>query len=140
VRGDQRRVEVEDHTLRRSACGPRPLARPGARHADRVALTLTDLKQHPPRRRARRDLAEHRDLIAERAQVRDAAPAIGDHHRQIAEHPPRRMRATPLAGMRKAVLQRVRQTDLVGQQREHRGPRTRRQTLTVRHDFYRATS
>jgi hypothetical protein len=59
--------------------------------------------------------AQAHDLVAERTEVRDAAPAIGDHHRQIAEHPPRWVRAAPLTRMRQTVLQRAREADLVGQ-------------------------
>jgi len=69
VRCEERRVEVEDHLLGRSASSPRTFAGLGARDADRVALAIADLKQHASRRRARRDLAEQRDLVAQRTEI-----------------------------------------------------------------------
>ncbi len=40
---------------------------------------------HPEGRRVRGDLAEERLLVAHRAQVRQAVPSIGEHHRQVAD-------------------------------------------------------
>jgi hypothetical protein len=48
---------------------PRTLASLGARHADRIALVLADLKQHPPRRRSRRDTAKQGNLAAQRTEI-----------------------------------------------------------------------
>jgi hypothetical protein len=72
MRGDRRRVKVEDHLLGRRA-----------RRASK--LSVADGQQHPPRGRDPRDVPEQRRLGAERDQVRQAAPAVGHHHRQIAK-------------------------------------------------------
>jgi hypothetical protein len=47
------------------------------------------------------------------------------------------MRAVPLTRVRERTFQRPSQADLLGQQRHHRGPRTRRQALAVRDNSYR---
>ena len=46
---------------------------------------------------------EQRVLLPDRAEVRDALAAVGEHHREIADHPARIMTTTPLLDRRQAA-------------------------------------
>jgi hypothetical protein len=136
MRGDRRRIKVEDHLRGRRP--RRPSTRSGlrARRAQAIELGLADRQQHSPRRRDRRHRPEQRRLRAQSNQIRHAAPAIGQHHRQIAEHPPRLMRRAALARLAERPTERVGQPQPLGRQRQQRGARPRRQPGAVRTDFY----
>jgi hypothetical protein len=125
MRGDRRRIEVEDHFLGSRARRPGPRSRLGARRAQALKLCLTDRQKHPPCGRDRRDVPEQRRLRAERDQVRHAPPAVGQHHRQIAEHPAGIVNRAPLAGLGQRPPERVAQTESLGGQRQQRGARSR---------------
>ena len=122
MRGDRRRIEVEDHF--RGRCAGRPRARPClcARRAHAIELGRADRQQRPPSRRDRRNVAEQRRLGAEGDQIRYAAPAVGQHHRQIAEHPPRVMRRATLARLGQRPPQRVTQPQPLRRQPQHAVP------------------
>ena len=134
MRGDRRRVEVEYHLLGRRP--DRPCPRPGLRGAQPVQLCLAHRQKHPPRRRDRRHLPEQRRLGSERDQIRHAAPAVGQHHRQITEHLPRIVRRAALARIAKRPSKRVGQPEPLGRQRQQRGTRARREPRAVHLDFY----
>ena len=62
---------------RRSVCATQPLK------ARRVTRDPID---EPKRGRRGRDITEQRRLITERAQVAQAVPAVGEHHREVTSH------------------------------------------------------
>ena len=157
--GDQQRMEAEPalvvagrHSLSewavigvaskssttRSGAAPAPHARcPARARARRISQArLTDREHHPPRRRYRGDLTEQRRLASQRGQIREAPPAVGAHHRQIAEHPARVMPTTPLARSRKRSRKRFGQAEPPSHQRQQRRPRPRRQARAVRPHIY----
>jgi hypothetical protein len=142
VRRDQRRVDVDDDPLGPSAGVPRVLARPRASGPQRVeqAPVAGDPIDDPKRRSVRRDLAEQRLLVADRAQIRKAVAPIGEHHRQVAHHPAGIVPAPPLAHPDKAPRQRPCQAQPVGRLGQQRRARVRDQTLSVRPDFYGETA
>jgi hypothetical protein len=136
MRGNRRRVEIEDDLPRCGAGRPRPRTGLSARRSQAVKLSFADRQQHSPRRRDRRDVPEQRRLGAQRDQIRDAASAVGQRHRQIAEHPPGIVRRAALARLGQRPSQRVGQPQPVRRQRQQRRPGTRRQARAVRPDFY----
>ena len=134
---DRRRVELEHHPLRCRPRLPSPLPGPRPRPAYEVELPLADREQHPPRSGDRGDLAEQRRLAGQRRQIGDAPPAVGQHHRQVAEHPPGVMARAPLARARKRPRKHVAETQPLRHERQQRGPRARAQTGAVRPHIYR---
>jgi hypothetical protein len=126
MRGDRRRIEVEDHLGGGGAGAPRPRACLSTRRADALQLCLAERHHDPPRRRDRGDVAKQRRLRAERHQVRHAASAVGQHHRQIAEHAPRIVRRAPLSRPGQRPPQRIGQPEPLRGQRQQRRARPRR--------------
>ena len=137
VHVDRGGVEVEDHPVRRGARRPRPRAsgRPG--RADPSELVLPDREHHPPRRRDRRHIPEQRRLARQGREVRHAPTAVREHHRQVADNPAGIVRRAPLARALKRVAQTAGETDPIGDQRQQRAARPRRQARAVRPDIYR---
>ena len=94
VQVDHRIVQVLPTGLAGGSC--RPVISPRASHArSRAAARATrrpasravvDRVQHPPRRRRRRDRPVQAGLIAQRGDVPDRLPTVGEHHRQIHQH------------------------------------------------------
>jgi hypothetical protein len=99
VRADQRRVDIDDDPLGRSASVPGVLARPRASGPQRAQQLRVggDGIDDPKRRGVRRDLAEQRLLVAHGAQIRKAVAAVGEHHREVADDPAGVVPAAPLA-------------------------------------------
>jgi len=124
IRGGQRRVDV-DHCPFRSrliACllraalwaypelpGPRP--REGDSRAQPVKALPIDRVDHPKRRRVRRHPTEQVALVALSPQISETVPAIGEHHRQVAQHHSRVVRGAPLARGRHRLTERPYQPD-----------------------------
>jgi hypothetical protein len=69
MNADRRRVEIQDHPVRRRARVPRALAgeRPGLTNPFKLALA--DLEQHPPGCRHRREPPEQRALARQHSEV-----------------------------------------------------------------------
>jgi len=116
VRGDQRRVDVDNQRPGRSSTQrERPLARRRARRPDRVEQPdLGDVVDHPPRRRIRRHRPEQRGLVAQAAQVTQRVAADSEHHRQIPHHPARIVPAAPLPEPGQPRRQRPGQPEPIG--------------------------
>jgi hypothetical protein len=97
MRGDQRRVEVDDQRPRRPG-RQRECSRPRLRASgpQRVEQPdLGDVIDDPPRRRIGRHHPEQAALVAQRPQVAQGVAAIGEHHRQIPDHATRIMPGPP---------------------------------------------
>ena len=135
---DQRRVRVDVDPGRSARQLPRARARDAMRGPETLkAVGVTrDPVDHPERRRRRRDLPEQQALVLKSAEVRQAVPAVGEHHRQIPDHAPKVVAGPPRLQIAKAQRQRPRQPRLVGHPREQRAARVRHQALSVRRDFY----
>jgi len=143
ISSGQRRVEVEHRQLATVAPCPALRARtelpcPRSRERDRRAqpreALFLDRVDHPQRGRVRRDIAEQVGLVALSPQVSQALPAVGEHHRQIAQHHPRVVRRAPLAGRRHRPGQRPRQPHPVRDTRQQRTPSMPDLSRTVRPD------
>jgi hypothetical protein len=134
---DQRRVDVDRQPLRRAVELPKPLARPRVRGTQLLQELLGgDPVDDPERGRVRRHLPEQRLLIAHRAEIRHALPAVRQHHCQIPDHPPRIMPTTPLLERSQPQRQRPREPQLVSYLRDQPAARVRHQTRSVRRDLY----
>lgn len=142
VRVDQRRVDIDHDPVRSHPKIPRPLprTRPGRPEHVKQRGIAGDPVDQPKRRRVRCDRPEQRLLITHRAQVRQAVPAIGEHHREIPNHPTGIVTPTPLAHPRQRQRQLAGEADPVSDLAEQRSPRVRDQTLSVRRDIYRETA
>ena len=138
VRSDQRRVHIDRQPLRHAMVPPEPLARPGVRQAQRVKQPRlrSDPVDHAKRGRVRRDRTEQHVLVADRPEIGHALPAVGEHHREIADHPARIMPPTPLLEPRQPQRQCSCEPELVRDLRQQRRARVRHQTSSVRHHFY----
>ena len=139
MRGDQRRVHVDRQPAGRTVQLPEPLACAGVRRAQRVQhpRLRRDSIEHPERGRVRRDRPEQRVLLPDRAEIRDALAAVGQHHREIDDHPAGIMTTTPLLDPRQPARHSAREPELARDLPEQRGPRVRHQPRSVRGDFYR---
>ncbi len=137
VRGDQRRVDVDRQPLGRAMHLPEPLTRAGMR-GTKLAKQLLGRNpvDDPKRGRVRRDRAEQRLLLADRAEIGHALAAIGQHHRQVPDHPTRIMTTLPLLEHCQPHRQPRRQPQLVGHARAQRTTRMRHQARSVRRDIY----
>ena len=118
----ERRVDVDHRPLRTTVPSrdrplrPRPeLPRPRSGERDRRAqpaqALLVDRIDHPERRRVRRDVAIQVRLVTLSSQVSQTTPAVGEHHRQVAQHSPRVMRRRALPGRGHRRRQRSCQPD-----------------------------
>ena len=111
MRGDQRRVDVDRQPLRRAVQLPEPRPRPGVRVTDASSSPGVDAIRSTVRNAVESDATDPNSdvLITDRAQVRDALAAVGEHHREIADHPTRVMTTTPLLDARQTHRQRARE-------------------------------
>jgi hypothetical protein len=116
MRGDQRRVDIDDQRPRTSRPDrERPLTGLGAGRAQRVeAAQIADAIDHAPRSRVRSDPAEERVLVAQHAQVTQRVAAVGEHHRQISHHVAGIVPAATPAQPRQAGRQRIGEPEPVG--------------------------
>jgi hypothetical protein len=139
MRRDQRRVDVDRQPLGHTGKLPEPLACPSVRHPQRVeeSRLARDPVNRPKRRGIRRHFPEQLLLVADRAQIGHALPAIGEHHRQIPDHPARIVATTTPLQARQARAERSREPDPVSDLREQRATHVRHQTRSVRRDLYR---
>ncbi len=139
----QRRVDIEHGALRAFALArdpplgarpqpPRPRARDRDRRAQALKAPLVDRVDHPKRRRVRRHLTEQVDLVAQRAHVRQAVAAVGEHHRQVTQHHPGVVRRAPLPRRRHRRRQRPRQPNSIRRPRQQRAARMPHLTGSVR--------
>ena len=135
---DKRRVQVDVELLGRPDQLPRARARHGVRRRQplKPARVTRDPVDHPKRRRGRRDLPEQHLLITERTKVRQAVPAVGEHHRQVADHAALVVARTPALQIGQLARQRPREPRLLGDLSEQRAARVRHQALSARRDFY----
>jgi len=139
VRGDQRRVDVDDQR----PGGPgaqreRPLARRCPGRPERVEqAVLADPVDDPPRGGVGGDRSEQRALVAQGAQVAQRVAAVGQHDRQIAHHPARVMPAAAPAQRGQPGRQRPREPQPIGALGQQRRPGvTDRVLVSVRPNFY----
>ena len=125
MRRDQRRIDIERQPLRRTMQLPEPRPRPGVRDPEGVQQPRLrrDPVNHPERRRVRRHGPEQRQLLTDRAEIRDALAAVDEHHREIADHPARVMTATPLLDRPQPPRQHLREPQVVSDLRDERGAR-----------------
>lgn len=75
-------------------------------------------------------------MIAERLDIAQTVPAIGEHHRQITNDTALIVPGSPLLELRKPRRQRARQPSLLGDLSQQRAARMGDQTLSVRRDNY----
>src|SRR6266545_3438811 len=134
VRRRQRRVDIEHRLLRARPELPRALARERNRAAQPRKALSVDRVDHPKRRRVRRHAAEQILLVAQRAQIREAVAAVGEHHDQVAQHDPRIMRRRALPRRRHRRRQRPRQPQPVRRTDQQRAARVTDLTSAVRRD------
>lgn len=115
---------------RRSCCR---VSRP--QHLQPLPVTGDPIDE-PKRRRGRRDITEQRLLIAERPQVGQTVPTIGEHHRKVTNHAALIMPGPPLLEVGQLQRQRARQPGLLGDAGQQSAARMRHQPLSVRRDNY----
>jgi hypothetical protein len=120
MRRDQCRVDVDRQPLRHTTALPEPLASSGVRRAQGVqqARRGCDPVDDAERGRPGRHRPEQRVLVADRAEIGHTLPAIGEHHREIANHATRIMTTPTRLQHRKPQRERARQPHLVGDARQ----------------------
>jgi hypothetical protein len=137
VRRDQRRVEVEHDPLGPGAEHPGPLARPGTRRAQPLQHPLLAQRvDHPPGRRVRGHATEQVLLVAQRAEIRQAVAAVGQHYAQVTHDLAGSEGQAPLARRAERLAEAVSQAQLVRHRDQQRAPGMRGQPLAVRGHFY----
>jgi hypothetical protein len=89
----------------------------------------------PPGGALRGDRAEQRQLIAQGTQVAERVPAVGEHHRQVAQHRARIMGRATLAGVGHRLAQRLCEAEPVGELNKERAAGVRHKAGGVRDDL-----
>jgi hypothetical protein len=88
------------------------------------------------RRRIGRDATEQCELVAQPAEIGDALPAVGEHHRQVTHDPAGIVARAALAHAHQAQRERSSKAGLIRYLGEQRRAGMPDQTLSVRRDLY----
>jgi hypothetical protein len=132
VRGDQGRVDIQDHDPAEVGVGdlggrqlrqlsPHVTTHPGAGPLDPLQRRWRQLVQGPPHRGGRGDRPQHLPLVAQHVAVRDRLTTIGQQDRDVDQDPAPVMHRTK-RGPGKGLGQLTGEARLVGQQPHRDAP------------------